>query len=147
MKKSRSIAFTVELLLLFVSLLFVIVVITKSFMASRGQSLAAKYLTEAVCLAEDVAEVTSSASGRDEAVAWLRELERVRSLKDTAERTEMEMQFAQDDRTGYHVVLDWETEPSAYGVFTAETISVYHGGGAEPLYTMRTGDYQAEDTE
>ena len=55
MKKERNIAFVVELLLLFVILLLVIVVITKTLMTSRSQSLHAKYLTEAVCLAEDAA--------------------------------------------------------------------------------------------
>ena len=56
MKRTRNIAFIVELLILFVILLFVIVTITRTFMASRSQSLHAQQLTRAVSLAESIAE-------------------------------------------------------------------------------------------
>ena len=77
MKRTRNIAFIVELLLLFVILLFVIVVITKTFMASRNQSLHARYLTEAVCIAEEIAEVTEGSSDLAGAASLIRSLEEV----------------------------------------------------------------------
>ena len=57
MGKKRNFAFIIEMFLLFVILLFVVVVITKTFVASRQQSLEARHLTESVCLAEEVAEL------------------------------------------------------------------------------------------
>ena len=54
--KKRNTVFIVELILLFLLLLLVITVITGTFMRSRGVSVRAGYLTDAVILAENVSE-------------------------------------------------------------------------------------------
>ena len=82
MKKERNIAFIVELLLLFMILLFVIVVITQTFMKSRSQSLYARHLTEAVTLAEEVAEVSASAEDLSEAADRLGAMEQVLEVRE-----------------------------------------------------------------
>ncbi len=58
--KKRNLAFTVELLGLFILLLLVITVITQVFVMSRSHSLQAKRLTEAVIIAESTAEISSA---------------------------------------------------------------------------------------
>ena len=52
-KSKSSIAFIVELFLMFAILLLVIVVITQTLMLTRNQSLKARHLTEAVIAAEN----------------------------------------------------------------------------------------------
>lgn len=152
MKKTRNIAFIVELLLLFVLLLFVIVVITKTFMASRSQSLYAKHLTEAVCLAEDVAEVRFAAADKAEALALLAAMEQTQSIEDDGQIIWLTMDFADagggTDR--YRIGMDWNEEPSAQGTYFEGEIRVYYqdiaaavSEKAAPIYTLSTGDYRS----
>ncbi|MBR2189257.1 MAG: hypothetical protein IJ860_07620 [Eubacterium sp.] len=139
MKKKRNIAFIVELLLLFIILLFVIVVITQTFMKSRSQSLYARHLTEAVSLAESVAEVSMAASGRDEAVSMLGEMEQVQSVSDAGEIIGLEMKFAPEGgRTDHYRAEIRRTEEDA---FVTEEILVFFADETEPIYSLETGNY------
>ena len=63
--KKRNLAFTVELMGLFILLVLVITVITQVFVMSRAHSLEARQLTEAVILAENAAEISSSEQDMD----------------------------------------------------------------------------------
>ena len=146
MKKTRNIASIVELLLLFVILLFVIVVITQTFMASRSQSLYARRLTEAVCLAEEVAEVTAAAADRKDAAALLDGMDQTETVTSDAEGIAADMVFHTDDRTAnsYYVYVRWEEETSGSGSFAEKTIQVFPENGEEPLYTLKAGTYTAE---
>ncbi len=65
MRNRRDTAFTVELLGLFILLIAVITVISSVFVMSRAHSLQAKQLTEAVIIAESVAETASAAPDND----------------------------------------------------------------------------------
>lgn len=141
MKKARNIALIVELLLLFVILLFVITTITKTFMASRNQSLYARHLTEAVCLAQEVAEVAAAAEDRAGAVRLLESLEQTEEVRDEADGIGLDMTFSGDEGAErYHVQMDWNEEDS----FVQETIRVYFDGENDPLYTLDTGDYKSQ---
>ena len=57
-----SIAFTVELFMLFGIMLLVIVVITQTLVMTRSRSLQARHLTEAVIAAENTMEIISSSA-------------------------------------------------------------------------------------
>ena len=60
MNNKRSIAFTVELLGLFILLILVIVMITQVFVMSRTRTIEARRLTQAVMMAQSTAEAASS---------------------------------------------------------------------------------------
>ena len=122
MKRTRNIAFIVELLILFVILLFVIVTITRTFMASRSQSLHAQQLTRAVSLAESVAEVTRGMPDQESAEEYLGTLDVI-----------------QDP---YDAEIIWEEEESAAGRFVTEHIRIFYDDETEPVYELETGWYQ-----
>ena len=60
MNNKKSIAFTVELLGLFILLILVIVMITQVFVMSRARTIEARHLTQAVMMAQSTAEAASS---------------------------------------------------------------------------------------
>ena len=163
-KKERNIAFIVELLLLFMILIFVIVVITQTFMKSRGQSLYARHLTEAVTLAEEVAEVSAPAENLSEAADRLAAMEQVQEVQTgngvndspanagagggengTAGMTEatidLVMEFTEENGVPdrYRLELDWQEEETR---FVTKQIRVYFAEEKEPIYTLDTGVYQ-----
>lgn len=147
MKKTRNPVFIVELLLLFVILLLLITVITKTFMASRSQSLRAKHLSEAVVLAEEAAEVSNAAKDIDEAVQLFDGLDQVRSVNEEGGTIELQMDFTSDDGSvdDYRVVIDIEEEKDDFSVYSAKTIDVYYGNVTDPVYTLTTGSYKTGD--
>ena len=148
MKKTRNIAFVVELLLLFVLLLVVIVVITQTFMAARGRSLYAKHLTEVVCLAEDAAEVSMSAPDAETAADLLAELPQVTGAVRQDGQIELEMEFVSGTGTDpYRLILVWDESGTDAGRYASAEIRVFYGTDAEPLYTLTTGDYRAGGTD
>ncbi len=145
MDRKRNPAFIVELLMLFILLLFVIVMITKTCVAARSKSLDARHLTEAVCLARDAAEVSLSAKDRTEAEERLREMDAVREMNVTAEGVELIMASGRGGSSDvYRLVLTWQEEPSGNGNYTTGGISVYYGNDADPVYTLETGSYRPE---
>ena len=144
MKRTRNIAFIVELLLLFVILLFVIVVITKTFMASRNQSLHARYLTEAVCIAEEIAEVTEGSADLAGAASLIRSLEEVQDTEETGGQTlGIAMLFKAEDgkQDAFDVDLTWEEELSGEGTLVRENIAVFSKDAADPVYVLEAGWY------
>ena len=142
MKKTRSIAFIVELLLLFVLLLFIITAVTKIFMQTRSQSLRARRLTEAVCVAEEVAEVTAAAGGKTQAAGMLDGLEQTSDVRELPEGIELDMLFDEKEGDLFHVTLQWtETAGGGAGRFADETILVFFGNSEEPIYRLETGNY------
>ena len=143
MKKIHNTAFIVELLLLFILLLLVIVVITQTFMNARSRSLYAKHLTEAVCLAEEVAEVSMSAAGKEKAFSLFQELEQVKSAEMKDGQIELGMDFAGETLDSYQVILIMDEEDTEQGTYVSGEIRVFFGEAEEPLYTLTTGDYKA----
>ena len=143
MKGKRSIAFIVELFLLFGILLVMIVVITQVFVTTRSQSLYAKHLTAGVCLAENVAEVYSSASGVEEGYRLVGTMEQVSDM----ETTEGGIQFVMrsDEKGGstdlFRVRLSGTEEKGSARGFLSGEISVYYDEDQEPIYSLSTGTY------
>ena len=155
MKRERNIAFIVELLLLFVILLFVIVVITQTFMKSRGQSLYARHLTEAVTLAEEVAEVSASAADLTDAADRFDAMEQVQEISSlSGEGLDLVMDFAAENgvHDRYRVELDWLEEKAADGSagasagsrFVTKQIRVYFAEETVPIYTLDSGDFKEQ---
>ena len=145
MKKTHNTAFIVELLLMFVLLLFVIVMITKTFVSARAVSLSARHLTEAVCLAEDIAEVSRSASDQDEEISLFEQMDQTKSVKSSGNVIEIEMDFAPGNagRDDYTVIITRNDDASPDGDYVTEEISVYFADDSEPVYTLKAGKYNA----
>ena len=171
MKKTKNIASIVELLLLFVILLFVIVTVTRTFVASRSQSLRAQRLTEAVILAEDIAESVRGLADRDEAADRLALLEVVEIVQEAAgltgseeesetdleadpekdlggsrqetDRIRLSLLFANRDgrQDSFEAELVREKEESEAGIFVTDHVSIYETNGSDPLYELDTGWY------
>ncbi len=142
MKKTGNLAFIIELLLLFVSLLFVIVVITQTFMTSRGQGLYARHLNEAVCLAQAAAEVGLSAEDGARRETLLGAMDQVESAEFRGDEAELFMVFSDKEPDRFRVLLTRSEDPSAGGRYVTETVRVYFGEEKEPIYTLDAGAYQ-----
>ena len=145
MKRTRNIAFIVELLLLFVILLFLIVTITRTFMTSRSQSLYARHLTEAVTLAESMAEVTRGMPDQKSAVARLSEMEEVQeatAVDDETLRIALVFTGENGRQDPFEAELSREEEKTDTGSFITENITLYYDGGTDPIYELETGWYQ-----
>ena len=145
-KSKSSIAFIVELFLMFAILLLVIVVITQTLMLTRNQSLKAKHLTEAVIAAENTAEACAGAEDADEAAELLTSMESTDKVKADGNDIDLTISYEGQDRTGdaynVHVVLnDEETES---GNYRKSTIKVSLADSGEELYTLTTGNYEKE---
>ena len=169
--KKRNLAFTVELLGLFILLVLVITVITQVFVMSRSHSLQAKQLTEAVILAESVAEVSSTEERMPDVSAKMDAMENIVStsyLQDGALPSEGEIWagalFAPDDPANYKyvVTIKRKTTPAGDGVYAEDTISIYSSVDLQPeaiaeysgkggedmpeaIYTLKAGKYFGED--
>ena len=144
MKRTRNIAFIVELLLLFVILLFVIVTTTRVFMTSRSQSLHARHLTEAVILAESIAEVTKNTADREAtqtAVGMMKEVQETPEW--TGDMLVAELVFMGENgvQDAFRAELAWEEEKTPAGQFVTEQITLYDSGEEAPIYSLETGWY------
>ena len=160
MKRTRNIVFIVELLLLFVILLFVIVTITRTFMTSRSQSLHARILTEAVILAEDIAEITKGTDSRESAAGMIGKMEEVQEISGWEERNSGEEETitgkegnalavkllftGEKGKDPFRAEITREEEETAAGQFITEHISLYYDAETEPLYELDTGWYLTE---
>ena len=147
MKRTRNIVFIVELLLLFVILLFVIVTVTRTFMASRSQSLHARHLTEAVILAESIAEVTKNTVDRESAEAAVGMMKEVQETSGWAEDTlAVALVFTGENgvQDAFRADLAWEEEKTPAGQFVSEQITLYDSGEEAPIYSLETGWYLEE---
>ena len=145
MKRTRNIAFIVELLLLFVILIFVIVTITKTFMTSRSQSLYARHLTEAVTLAENMAEVTRGMPDQESAAARLSEMEEVQEaavVDDETLRITLVFTGENGRQDPFEAKLSREEEKTDAGSFITENITLFYDSGTDPVYELETGWYQ-----
>ena len=140
--KKHNTAFVVEMLLLFVILLFVVVTVTRVFVASRKQSLDAKHLTEAVCLAENVAESAASAENTGEIADIFRGLDGVTAVEENADGIDLSMKLSADASDTYRAHFTADEEPGSAGTYVAGTIEIYYENETEPVYTLTTGTYR-----
>ena len=148
-KSKSSIAFMVELFLMFGILLLVIVVITQALMLTREQSLRAMHLTGAVIAAESAAEAASGCGSPEEAAGLISKIENAEDVEADAGTVTYSVSYKDKDGTEsrYKVSLDMDIEEKATGSYTESTINVSLDGEDEALYTLRTGNYEKETPE
>ena len=148
-KSKSSIAFMVELFLMFGILLLVIVVITQALMLTREQSLRARHLTGAVIAAESAAEAASGCGSPEEAAELISKIENAEDVKADAGTVTYSVSYKDKDGTEsrYKVSLDMDIEEKATGSYTESTINVSLDGEDEALYTLRIGNYEKETPE
>lgn len=136
-KGKSSIAFIVELFLLFAILIFTITVITQVFVKTRTESLKARHLTEAVIAAESTAEVLSAASDEEDAGKLLEGMKNASEVKPSDGGFDLKVSC--DSGEVYDVSVTEDREKAETGTYTARTVEVKLSG--EELYTLKTGDY------
>ena len=146
-KEKSSIAFIVELFLMFAILLLVIVVITEFFVMTRSESLKAKQLTEAVIVAESTAEVVSRADSGSKAADLVGKMETVENVDVSGEELSFTVKPDGKGNTGaaYDVKVTLESRKNKTGTYVADTIGVSPAGRKEELYTLKTGHYAPKE--
>lgn len=143
-KKKSSIAFIVELFMMFAILLLVITVITQIFVMTRGESLKARHLTEAVIAAESTAEVLSASENPKDAAVLLGGMENASDVKESEDGFDLKIRYGGKERTGdvYDVNVTEDREKTSAGTYISRVIKVYLDGSE--LYTLTSGDYDKE---
>lgn len=153
--KKRNLAFTVELLGLFMLLVLVITVVTQVFVMSRSHSLQAKQLTEAVILAESTAEVSSTEKDMLQLSGKIGSMENVMStgyVSDGAQTSEGEIwagavfKPGDDGKCRYIIRVSRKSTPSGEGEYAEDDISIY---SAEDVLESagQSGDTTLSDAE
>ena len=147
-RSKSSIAFIVELFLMFAILLLVIVVITRALMLTRNQSLRAKHLTEAVIAAENTAEACTDAKDPDEAGERLAAMECASKVQADGNDIDLVISYDGDGRTRdtYLVHVSMDEEKTDKGRYQKSMIKVSLYGSGEELYTLTTGSYERSDS-
>lgn len=156
--KKRNLAFTVELLGLFILLVLVITVITQVFVMSRSHSLQARQLTEAVILAESTAEVSSTEKDMLQLSEKIGAMENVVStgyVSDGAQTSEGEIWAGAVFKPGdngkcrYIIQISRKSTPSGAGEYAEDAISIYSSDdvldSAAESGDKTLGDAEAED--
>lgn len=145
-KEKNSIAFTVELFMIFMILLCVIVVITQVFVKTRGESIRARELTEAVIAAESAAEVAESAGDDGEREELLRQMEGASDVKASGGAVSLCLTYGDKGETPrkYDVKVESSDKKTKAGTYTESTVTVSRAGSGEELYTLSTGRYEKE---
>jgi type II secretory pathway pseudopilin PulG len=145
MNNKRSIAFTVELLGLFILLILVIVMITQVFVMSRARTIEARHLTQAVMMAQSTAEAASSEHDLSVLAEKLKDMDNVQSAE--ASGDSLSIVFDTDGNlTGkdFCIVLHRAEEERDSGVYTRDNIEVYYcvpGQTEGKIYDLSTGSH------
>ena len=145
-KTKSSIAFMVELFIMFAILLAVIVVVTTVSVGNRSRSLNAGYLTEAVICAESAAEMTSGAKDPEAALAMLERMDQVNAASLEGDTITAEVRFRGSDGAEdlFRMTIEVSTEVGPEGTFVEKEISVSRTG-EEPIYELECGNYVKEE--
>ena len=147
MNRKRSIAFTVELLGLFILLILVIVMITRVFVMSRAGTLEARRLNQAVMIAQSTAEAASSESDLEALAGRMNEMDNVQEAVCDAAGGSVAITFDTDgkpDGRDFCVVLNRSSEDRAGGAFVTDHIEVYYcepGQLEGKIYDLDTGRF------
>ena len=145
MNNKRSIAFTVELLGLFILLILVIVMITQVFVMSRARTIEARHLTQAVMMAQSTAEAASSEHDLSLLAEKIKDMDNVQSAE--ASGDSLSIVFDTDGNlTGkdFCIVLHRAEEERDSGVYTRDNIEVYYcvpGQTEGKIYDLSTGSH------
>ena len=143
-KSKSSIAFIVELFMMFAILLLVIVVITEALVMTRNQSLKAKYLNEAVIAAESTAEVVRPARNADEAAALVEKMENAADVSSDGDHVSFTLEYK---GTEYGVDVSMTGEAGKTGDFVERIIKVKSADSDEELYELKAGSYIPSKTD
>ena len=145
MNNKKSIAFTVELLGLFILLILVIVMITQVFVMSRARTIEARHLTQAVMMAQSTAEAASSEHDLALLAEKIKDMDNVQSAE--ASGDSLSIVFDTDGNlTGkdFCIVLHRAEEERDSGVYTRDNIEVYYcvpGQTEGKIYDLSTGSH------
>ena len=145
-KEKNSIAFTVELFMIFLILLCVIVVITQVFVKTRGESIRARELTEAVIAAESAAEVAESAGDDSERKELLRQMDGASDVRASDGVITLSLSYGGKGvmPRKYDVTVESSEKKAKAGTYTESTITVSRAGSGKELYSLSTGRYEKE---
>ena len=144
MVQRKNTVFIVELFLLFAALLLVTTVLTKTFVAARARSLYAERKTAAVLLAERAAEISGAAAGRDEAFRLLSEAEGTEDFEVSGNEARFTASVAGPGTDRFRVLVVWAEETGASGALRSQTVSVFYGEEADPIYVLDAGSFRRE---
>ena len=147
MNNKRSIAFTVELLGLFILLIMVIVMITQVFVMSRARTIEARHLTQAVMMAQSTAEAASSEHDLSLLAEKIKAMDNVQSAEANASAGSIDIVFDTDGKPAgkdFCAVLHRSEEKRDSGVYTTDNIEVYYcvpGQLEGKIYDLSTGSH------
>ena len=144
MKSKSSIAFIVELFIMFAILLLVITVVTNAFMLTRNESLKAEHLTEAVIAAESTAETVSAAADAEEASALISKMAGAEGIKTDGGAISFVTKYDKDGASGdeYLVSVTLDEQETNTGQYISGTVDVELADTGEKIYTLTTGNYE-----
>lgn len=151
MNRKRSIAFTVELLGLFILLILVIVMITRVFVMSRAGTLEARRLNQAVMIAQSTAEAASSDRDLADVAGRMSELDNVQSAEYGDMDESLNIVFDTDgkpDGRDFFVVLNRSSDERESGDYVTDSIEVYYcvpGQQEGLIYELDTGRFFADE--
>jgi len=135
MKSNGGIRYIVELFIMLIIMIFVITILVTAFVKSGSLSTDAADLTEAVSLAESIAEISDTCA--DDAECMDR-------LKGTSLMSGLSIDggvITGESGDDYRVELSRTEKNGDGGVLVLSEIKVSHKGGSEPVYTLDTGNY------
>ena len=146
MARKKNISFIVELLLLFVLMLLITTVLVRAFVTARDRSLYAKERTEAVILAEQVAEISMSSGGRDEAFRLIAGMDGVEGFESSG--NEAGFSACLGSGTPFRLRVVWTEENGSSGTMASQLISVFRQEGEEvPVYELKSGAFRKGGTD
>ena len=145
MNNKRSIAFTVELLGLFILLILVIVMITQVFVMSRTRTIEARRLTQAVMMAQSTAEAASSEYDLSLLADRIKAMDNVQSAEANAAGDGLDIVFDTDGKPlgkDFCVTLHRSEEKRDAGAYVTDDIEVYYcvpGQPGDSIYDLTAG--------
>ena len=147
MNRKRSIAFTVELLGLFILLILVIVMITRVFVMSRAGTLEARRLNQAVMIAQSTAEAASSERDLTALADRMDQMDNVQEAVYSGAGESIDIIFDTDGKAGgrdFCVKLLRYPEEKEGGTYVKDHIEVYYcepGQLEGKIYDLDTGRF------
>ncbi len=129
MNNKKSIAFTVELLGLFILLIMVIVMITQVFVMSRSRTIEARRLTQAVMIAQSTAEAASSEHDLAKLAGVMQGMNNVASAEYNDADRSLSIVFDTDgkpDGKDFCAVLYRSEDKRSRGSYASDKIEVYY---------------------
>lgn len=143
MKNKPNIRYIVELVITLLLVLFIAVVLVSMFVLSKGRSDYAQNMTEAVKLAESIAELNYGTDDEAEFVALLQNMDNVVSVVQTDHEIMLQMygNNNKQDQDTYLIIINRSRQEADYGKLIYDDIEVFAQDAAEPIYSLQTGNY------